>query len=92
MGGPNYALLRSRWFRACLPIRPSPARFPPASVRGIFAPMKSPDLQAKGLRIEQINRALGTPSGQLARPILQLLEQCRIKKTGDRRATKYFPI
>ena len=45
-----------------------------------------------GLRIEQINKQLGTATGVLARSILNLLAEGKIKKTGERRATTYFPV
>jgi hypothetical protein len=45
----------------------------------------------KGLRIEQINKSLGTATKELARPILKLLEDGKIKKSGEKRATMYFP-
>jgi hypothetical protein len=44
----------------------------------------------KGLRIEQINRALGTTTRQLARPIQKLLSSKRLRKSGQRRATTYL--
>jgi hypothetical protein len=44
----------------------------------------------KGLRIEQINKMLGTTTRQLSRPILKLLSNRQIRKIGDRRATTYF--
>jgi 3-oxoacyl-ACP reductase-like protein len=46
----------------------------------------------KGLRIEQINKQLGTATGVLARPIQKLLAEKKIRKEGDRRATVYFPV
>jgi hypothetical protein len=46
----------------------------------------------RGLRIEQINKQLGTATKQLARPILKLLSDRKIKKTGEKRATLYFPV
>lgn len=45
----------------------------------------------KGLRIEQINKELGAKPKELARPILKLLEDGKIKKTGQKRATTYLP-
>jgi hypothetical protein len=45
----------------------------------------------KGLRIEQINKQLGTTTKLLMRPMLKLLEEGTIKKTGEKRATTYFP-
>lgn len=44
----------------------------------------------KGLRIEQINKQLGTTTRQLARPILKLLSAKKIRKSGERRATTYY--
>jgi len=44
----------------------------------------------KGLRIEQINKALGTTTRQLARPIQKLLSTKKLRKSGERRATTYF--
>jgi hypothetical protein len=45
----------------------------------------------KGMRIEEINRQLGTTTKLLMRPMLKLLEEGKIKKTGEKRATTYFP-
>jgi len=44
----------------------------------------------KQMRIEEINKELGTNTRQLMRPIQKLLNQGRIKKDGERRATVYF--
>ncbi len=44
----------------------------------------------KGLRIEQINARLGTPPKQLTRPIQKLLDDGKIRKQGQKRATTYF--
>jgi len=46
----------------------------------------------KGLRIEQINKQLGTATKVLARPIQKLLDEGKIKKTGEKRATTYYPV
>ncbi len=43
-----------------------------------------------GMRIEQINKELGTETKELMRPILKLLEEGKIRKAGERRATTYF--
>ncbi len=43
-----------------------------------------------GLRIEQINKELGTSTRDLMRPIKLMLDDRRMRKTGDRRATVYF--
>jgi len=44
-----------------------------------------------GLRIEQINKELGTTTKDLALPIRKLLSEGVIKVKGQRRSTKYFP-
>jgi hypothetical protein len=43
-----------------------------------------------GMRVEEINRALGTSTKELMRPIMKLLEGGQIRKQGERRATTYF--
>ncbi len=44
----------------------------------------------KGLRVEHINKALGTNTRELMRPIQKLLGEGKIRKSGERRATTYF--
>lgn len=43
-----------------------------------------------GLRVEQINKELGTSTKDLALPIKKLIAGRRIRAEGARRATKYF--
>ena len=44
-----------------------------------------------GLRIEQINKALGTETKDLALPVRKLLASKAIVAKGEKRATTYFP-
>jgi predicted transcriptional regulator len=44
-----------------------------------------------GQRIEQIGKALGTPTKELALPVKKLLAAKRIATRGQKRSTKYFP-
>jgi hypothetical protein len=44
-----------------------------------------------GLRIEQINKQLGTTTKDLALPIRKLLEDGVVKAKGKKRSTAYFP-
>lgn len=44
-----------------------------------------------GKRVEEIGRALSTPTKELALPIVRLLANKTIKKSGQKRSTKYFP-
>jgi hypothetical protein len=43
-----------------------------------------------GLRIEQINKELGTTTAQLALPLRKLIADKTIKTKGQKRATTYF--
>lgn len=43
-----------------------------------------------GLRIEQINKQLGTTTKELALPIRKLVAEGTIKTKGQRRSTTYF--
>lgn len=47
--------------------------------------------KAPGSRIEQIGAHLGLPTKDLALPVRKLLAAKRIKSTGVKRATRYFP-
>jgi predicted transcriptional regulator len=44
-----------------------------------------------GLRIEQINKELGTVTKELALPIRKLLADGTITSKGQKRSTTYFP-
>jgi hypothetical protein len=44
-----------------------------------------------GLRIEQINKQLGTTTKDLALPIRKLIEEGALKTKGEKRSTMYFP-
>jgi predicted transcriptional regulator len=43
-----------------------------------------------GLRIEQINKQLGTSTKDLALPIRKLIAEGEIKAKGEKRSTTYF--
>ncbi len=43
-----------------------------------------------GLRVEEINKQLGTTTKELALPIKKLIEAKTIKAKGQRRSTKYY--
>lgn len=44
-----------------------------------------------GQRVEQINKAIGTKTKELALPLKKLLAEGAIKSEGERRATAYYP-
>lgn len=43
-----------------------------------------------GLRIEQINQAIGTSTKDLAVPVRRLIAAKRVKTKGEKRATTYY--
>ena len=47
--------------------------------------------KSPGLRIEQINKQLGTSTKALALPIRKLIAAGTLKTKGKRRSTAYFP-
>jgi hypothetical protein len=44
-----------------------------------------------GLRIEQINKQLGTTTKDLALPIRKMISEGSLKTKGEKRSTMYFP-
>lgn len=44
-----------------------------------------------GMRIEQINKQLGTSTRDLALPIRKLIAEGALKTKGEKRSTTYFP-
>lgn len=44
----------------------------------------------EGLRAEQIRESLGCQAKELPRPLSDAIDQGRISKTGQKRATTYF--
>lgn len=45
----------------------------------------------KGIRVEALGKAIGMKTAQLMLPIKKALAQKLIKRTGEKRATTYFP-
>lgn len=44
-----------------------------------------------GARMEQMTAALGQPAARLRGPVNKLIEDGVVRKTGEKRATKYYP-
>ncbi len=44
-----------------------------------------------GLRIEQVNKQLGTTTKDLALPLRKLIEEKKVVTKGQKRSTTYFP-
>ncbi len=81
--------------------KPAPAKAKPASdkrnrrsanelVRVGDEVVKLLSTTKRSMRVEEINKQLGTNTRQLMRPIQKLISLGKIKKTGERRATLYF--
>ena len=62
----------------------------PSDIAGLHDTFVAFVAKHPGLRIEQINKELGTSTKDLALPIRKLLAAKAIKTTGQRRSTKYF--
>lgn len=44
----------------------------------------------EGKRIEEISKALSIPTGELTRPMKKLMDEGKVRSTGERRATRYY--
>jgi hypothetical protein len=62
----------------------------PAELDALQSRLQAFIAKTPGLRIEEINKQLGTGKGELALPIRKLLADKSIKTKGSKRATKYF--
>ncbi|MEZ4367732.1 MAG: hypothetical protein R2939_15865 [Kofleriaceae bacterium] len=72
-------------------VRPKGAKRSPAELVQLQDRMIEFIGKHPGLRIEQINRELGTNTADLALPLRKLVADGVLRTEGSRRATKYFP-
>lgn len=63
----------------------------PQVIVAITAKLAAHIAKNPGQRIEEIGKALGTPTKDLTLPVKKLIESKQIKTKGQRRATTYFP-
>jgi hypothetical protein len=63
----------------------------PQLIVAITAKLQAHIAKNPGQRIEEIGKALGTPTKDLTLPVKKLIEGKQIKTRGQRRATTYFP-
>lgn len=47
--------------------------------------------KSPGKRIEEINKALGTRTSELSRPLAKLIADKKVRRQGEKRASRYFP-
>ena len=62
----------------------------PKELAGITARLLGAIKAGKGMRIEEISKALKISTKDLALPAKKLIAEGRIRTTGSRRATRYF--
>ena len=63
----------------------------PATLRQTVEDLAKEIGRLPGKRIEQIAAQMGEPTRDLALPVKKLIAAKRIKTTGHKRATRYFP-
>jgi hypothetical protein len=92
--GETGASRRGRRGRASAPrasTRPKGAKRDPKLLEALTEKLGAFIKKNPGQRIEQIGKALGTPTKELALPVKKLLAAKRIATRGQKRSTKYFP-
>jgi hypothetical protein len=73
------------------PGRPKGAKRDPEDLAALTDKLGAYIAKNPGLRIEEIGKALGTPTKDLALPVKKLIATKRISTKGQKRSTKYFP-
>lgn len=77
--------------RASTSARPKGAKRDPKVLEALTEKLGAFIKKNPGQRIEQIGKALGTSTKELALPVKKLLAAKRIATKGQKRSTKYFP-
>ena len=70
--------------------RPKGAKRDPEDIAALTESLASFVKKTPGQRIEQIGKALGTPTKELTLPMKKLIAAKRISTKGQKRATTYF--
>ncbi|GAB4215664.1 MAG: hypothetical protein OHK0013_41440 [Sandaracinaceae bacterium] len=63
----------------------------PAELKALEAKLDAWVSANPGRRIEEIGKALSIPTSDLSRPMKKLINAGKVRTTGSRRATRYFP-
>src|SRR5689334_8234258 len=71
--------------------RPKGAKRDPKAIEALTEKLGAHIKKTPGQRIEQIAKALGTPTKELTLPTKKLLAAKKISTRGQKRATTYFP-
>jgi len=96
LGGNGVQARRGRLPRAAVGLTPQSSRRKgqkrdPKLIAATTDKLHSAISGKPGQRIEEIGKALGMSTKELALPIKKLLDGKRIRKSGQKRATQYFP-
>jgi hypothetical protein len=71
--------------------RPKGAKRPQSEIEKTKARVQDFIRSHPGLRIEQINKELGTQTRDLALPLRKLIADGAVRTEGEKRSTQYFP-
>lgn len=63
----------------------------PAELKRIQETLFAYVQKTPGKRIEEINKALGTSTSDLSRPLSKLIAGKKVRRQGQKRASRYFP-
>ena len=64
---------------------------PPAELAKVQADLLAFIQKNPGKRIEEINKPLGLATSELSRPLSKLIAAKQVRRTGEKRASRYFP-
>ena len=67
------------------------AKRAPAELAKIEAALHAFIKRTPGKRVEEINKALRTSTSDVAGPLSKLIAKKRVRRTGQKRASRYFP-
>jgi hypothetical protein len=63
----------------------------PEEIAALTGKLQAYVKKTPGQRIEQVAKAMGVSTAELVTPVTKLLTEKKLRKSGTRRATKYFP-
>ena len=99
-GAPRVAKPPARTSKASKAAKPLPvrgrrrkkgAKRTPAELAKIQTALLAIIAKTPGKRVEEINKVLGFSTAELAGPLAKLIAAKKVRRTGQKRATKYFP-